>query len=340
MIEIFNYIFFVILAFLINLILRKNNFLINNTGQDHQTYTVDEKIPLSGGVLILIFFYYYYNSFDLRFLSYLTIFFLIGLLSDLNLIKSPIYRFIIQSLLILVLIFDLSITIQDIRIEYLNNFLDNKYFNIFFIFLCFSILLNGTNFMDGNNGLSIGYYLIILLIIFKLIEDQRINYEIKILYPFIVILLILLFFNLFNKLYIGDNGVYLLVIFCGYTLIDIYSKNPNISPYFIVNLLWYPAFETLFSILRKLNYGFSPMSPDTRHLHHMIFKVYNKKLNFKNKVSNSLTGVSINIYNFLILFSASMYLRETKIQVLCIFISVIIYSTLYFILKKNNLFKI
>ena len=75
MIEIFNYIFFVILAFLINLILKKNNFLINNTGQDHQTYTVDEKIPLSGGVLILIFFYYYYNSFDLRFLSYLTIFF-------------------------------------------------------------------------------------------------------------------------------------------------------------------------------------------------------------------------------------------------------------------------
>ena len=48
----------------------------------------------------------------------------------------------------------------------------------------FFYLLNGTNFMDGNNGLSIGYYLIILLIIFKLIEDQRINYEIKILYPF------------------------------------------------------------------------------------------------------------------------------------------------------------
>ena len=340
MIEIFNYIILIILLLIINSILKKFNILINNTGQDHQTYTVREKIPLSGGILLLIFFYFYYDFVDFKFLFYLTIFFSIGLLSDLNLIKSPIYRFIIQSLFLLILIFDLGISINDIRIDLFNNFLDNKFFNIFFIFLCFSILLNGTNFIDGNNGLSIGYFLIISFIIFKLIEDQKIIYEIKILVPLILILFVLLFFNLLNKLYIGDNGVYILVIFYGYILINIYYKNPTISPYFIVNLLWYPAFETLFSILRKLKTDYSPMSPDTRHLHHLIFNIYTKKMRLSNKLANSFTGLSINIYNLLILFYASMHVRETKIQVLCIFLSVIAYIFLYYFLKKKKLFKV
>ena len=46
MIEIFNYIILIILLLIINSILKKFNILINNTGQDHQTYTVREKIPL------------------------------------------------------------------------------------------------------------------------------------------------------------------------------------------------------------------------------------------------------------------------------------------------------
>ena len=289
--------------------------------------------------MMIIFFYYHYDFLDLNFLFYLTIFFVIGILADLNLIKSPIYRFMIQSLFLLILIFDLGLYVNDIRIDFLNNILSNKYFNAFFIFLCFSILLNGTNFIDGNNGLSLGYFLIISIIIYRLIEDQKIFYETKILLPFIFIILILLFFNFLNKLYIGDNGVYLLVIFYGYLLIDIYSKNSNISPYFIVNLLWYPAFETLFSILRKIKYNYSPMSPDTRHLHHLIFNYYVKKFNFSNKFSNSLTGLSINIYNFFILIYGSFYLQETKFQVLCIFISVIIYVFLYFFLKRENYLK-
>ena len=288
---------------------------------------------------MIIFFYYNYNFLDLNFLLYLTIFFFIGILADLNLIKSPIYRFMIQSLFLLILIFDLGISVSDIRIDFLNNLLSNKYFNAFFIFLCFSILLNGTNFIDGNNGLSLGYFLIISFIIYRITEDQKIFYEAKILLPFIFILLILLIFNFLNKLYIGDNGVYLLVIFYGYLLIDIYAKNLSISPYFIANLLWYPAFETLFSILRKIKYDYSPMSPDTKHLHHLIFNFYVKRYNFSKKFSNSLTGLSINIYNFLILIYGSYHLHETKFQVLGIFISVTIYISLYFFLKHKNYLK-
>ena len=37
--------------------------------------------------------------------------------------------------------------------------LSNDYFNIFFTVFCLAILLNGSNFLDGLNGLISGYYL-------------------------------------------------------------------------------------------------------------------------------------------------------------------------------------
>ena len=35
------------------------------------------------------------------------------------------------------------------------------------------------------------------------------------------------------------------------------NNNVLISPYFVMNLLWYPAYETLFSIIRKVSGFFS-----------------------------------------------------------------------------------
>ena len=50
----------------------------------------------------------------------------------------------------------------------------------------------------------------------------------------------------------GDSGAYILGLFFGFTLIHFSNDNIDISPIYILVLLWYPAFENLFSILRKL----------------------------------------------------------------------------------------
>lgn len=327
--ELITYLILIFFILIINNVFKNKNFLINNTGQNHQVYTVNEKIPLSGGLIILIFFYLNHNYLDQKLIIYLTIFFSIGLFSDLSIIKSPGLRFILQSIFLIIFIFDTSLKVIDLRIEFLNELLNNKYLNLLFLYLCFSVLLNGTNFIDGNNGLSIGYFLIISFIVYRYS-----NYEIKIILPILVVLTILIIFNLLNKLYLGDNGVYVLVIFFGYMLIDLFSKNSNLSPYFIVNLLWYPAFETLFSILRKLKYRHSPMAPDTLHLHQLIFNVYIKKFLIKNKLANSLTGVTINSYNFVVLYLFSMFPEKTNMQILCITISVFTYVLTYIFLKR------
>ena len=326
--------FLIFLIFLTNFFLKKKNILLNNTGQIHQSYNQKYQVPLSGGLVILIYIYYNFEIFNLPLIFYLTIFFMLGLFADLNLFKSPTLRFITQILLLIFFLIHLKVQIYDIRINWINDLLQYQYFNIFFVLLCFLVLINGTNFIDGNNGISIGYYLIIFFLIFKLINYEIIVYDVNFFRSFLFVLTILLIFNLFNKLYIGDSGAYLLSVFSGYILIDIINQNQNLSPYFIVNIFWYPAFEILFSLIRKIKYKYSPLKPDTKHLHQLLFFYYSKKVRLSKSFLNSITGISVNIFNGLILYFASMNLNNTKIQLAFLSLSLTIYITIYFILYK------
>ncbi len=329
---------FILLAFILilNFILKKNKFLINYTGQSHQTYNQDQHVPLTGGIFILIFFYYKFQNFDFDLIIFLSFFFLLGLLTDLDYIKNPIYRFLFQILLLLFFIFYNDIEINDIRISLFNSLLSNYYFNLIFVLFCFLVLINGANFIDGNNGISLGYFSIIFIIIMNLINKDLISYEMNYLHPFLVVLSILLVFNLFNQLYLGDSGVYLLSLFSGYLLIDIFAENQNLSPYFIVNIFWYPAFEILFSLIRKIKLKHSPLMPDTSHLHQILFLYYSKKVNLDKNYLNSITGITINLFNGAILFLASLNINNTKIQILFLFISLIVYLGSYYILFKSK----
>jgi hypothetical protein len=128
---------------------------------------------------------------------------------------------------------------------------------------------------------------------------------------------------------------YYFLIFFSFLLIDFYLKNP-ISPYFIVNLLWYPAFETLFSIIRKMKYNFSPMRPDVFHFHQLIFS-FLKSIFKKSKFANTLTGLVINTYNFIILIFSTYFASNSTIQIYLIITNVVIYITIYLHLRKKLL---
>tara|TARA_B100000029_G_C17557282_1_gene952043 strand:- start:732 stop:1754 length:1023 start_codon:yes stop_codon:yes gene_type:complete len=326
-----NYFFLILipLIFIVNYILTKKKILLNYTGQKHQVYTYKNQVPLSGGIFIILFFIININYLEVNLIIFFFIFFIIGLFTDLNIIKSPSLRFLIQILFLIFFIINFDLSINDIRIDILNIFLENYYFNIFFVLFCLLVLVNGSNFIDGNNCLAIGYFLIIYLAITNLYFNNNIYLEISMLTYFLITLFILLIFNLFNKLYLGDNGIYLLSIYTGFTLIILFKNNPEFSPYFIVNLLWYPAFEILFSMLRKLSVKFSPMEPDILHLHQLIYYYFNKKFKYKKKILNSLTGISINIYNFIIIYFASINIYNTKNQILFLSISLSIYLLSY-----------
>tara|TARA_B100001093_G_scaffold191295_3_gene183835 strand:+ start:9876 stop:10883 length:1008 start_codon:yes stop_codon:yes gene_type:complete len=329
-----SYFIFIISIFFINFFFKKKEYLINNTGQFHQKLSEENGVPLTGGIFLLIFFIFYLNQ-ELIFLIYLMVFFLIGIVTDLDIIKSPSKRFLIQILYLFLFVFYYDLSISNVRVDFINLLLLNKYFNIFFVLFCFLVLINGSNFIDGNNGLSIGYYSLIFLVLLLLSKNNTIIYDHQLIANFAICLFILLFFNLLNFFYLGDNGIYLISIFTGYILIDLFNQNINLSPYFIVVLLWYPSFELLFSILRKFKKQHSPMDSDINHLHQLLFKSLKKKLTYSKNFLNSLTGLTINFYNLIIFFLCCLKPSSTNFQMILIILNIIIYLLAYYLLNKS-----
>lgn len=289
--------------------------------------------PLCGGVIIFVCSLIFFNELSLlKIFSFAIL--VVGILSDANKINSPKTRILLQFLIISFYIFLIDLNIKDLRVEYLNNLLSIKYISIIFTAFCFLILINGTNFLDGLNTLVVGYYILVLSILilvsskFDLILNQNIFF-------LLIILIVIYFLNFFEKIYLGDSGSYLLSFFVAFFVLDFSYNNSLVSPYFIGLLLWYPAFENLFSILRRSSFKERVYMADQLHLHQLIYKYFVKKNFFNKKFVNSLSANIINIFSFCVFILFYNNLLKTKILVLIVIFNLIVYLTTYFLIKKK-----
>jgi UDP-N-acetylmuramyl pentapeptide phosphotransferase/UDP-N-acetylglucosamine-1-phosphate transferase len=324
-----NTILFILVLFLasiINYMFVKKKLFLNFKGDIHQKFLSPGNIPLSGGLILIFTSYYYLN---LLYVTYVSFIFLVGFLSDIKIMNSPRLRFIIQTLVVLGVIYFSSITVPQTKIIFLDQLLTNNIFRIFFTIFCILIVVNGCNFIDGVNTSLIGYCLIVSSSLYYLdLNDVEISKIINF-YNLIPVLFALFILNFFNKLYMGDGGSYFLGLLFALCLINTYQINNDISPYFIVCLLWYPAYENLFSILRKANFSRSPLDPDTNHLHQIIFLCLKEKFNIKSAYLNTLTGMIINFYNLMCILIATQFYSHTITQISIIVFNLIIYTFLY-----------
>ncbi len=330
------YIQYGIIIFLILIyLLIPQKFLKLEDRNFHQKFTTDYIPPAIGGYFLVLTLFFN-NQIDLiqKFLFFLI--FLSGTLSDFKILNSPTFRLIFQTLIILIFTNLSNLQLENTKIIFLDNLLENSYFNLFFCYFCIVILVNGTNFIDGLNGLVLGYYAFIVFILhYTGLSSEFASYEFISLLIFVLFLMLVL--NLFNKIYVGDSGSYLIGFFMSFYLITVYLYNQNLSPFFIILLIWYPCFEVLFSISRKYKLSISPLSPDNYHLHQLLFEYLSKKINFKKNYINNFSSVIILLYNFFIILISINYISNTKFQVLLIIINVFIYLILYFFLKKKIL---
>jgi UDP-N-acetylmuramyl pentapeptide phosphotransferase/UDP-N-acetylglucosamine-1-phosphate transferase len=327
-----NLIFLIILPgliYLANFLCKKNFFLINYSGEIHQKFTSQTNVPLTGGIFIFISFILFYVILLNEYIIFVALFFATGLISDLKIIKSPSKKFFIQAVIILTCVIVNNLLLENTRILILDNFLNNNLFNIIFVSFCILIIVNGSNFIDGVNTLVIGYYVLISFFILSLKLNNSIMIQDVIFNQWIFFLLILFIFNLFGKMFLGDNGSYLLGFIFSFLLILIYSSNQNISPFFIIQLLWYPALENIFSITRKFVIKRSPFIPDQNHLHQLLFFYLKNRFKWKVVILNSLTAQIINFFNFIVFFVASQDIYHTQYQIIILIISIITYLVTY-----------
>ena len=318
---------------IINFFIKKKKFLLNDYQLDHQKLTNNQASLVGGYFLIIPIVFFFYKSY-LLFSAICVLIFILGIFSDLNILSSPKKRFLLQLLLIFAFVIVKKVEVFPTRINFLDENFSNTNWSYFFTIFCLMILLNGSNFIDGLNGLFLGYLLIVLVIIYQLNLSNNFDLLNEKLHLIIYTFLIIFLFNLFNQFFLGDSGAYSLGFFIGYILIEIYSKNLMISPYFIILLLWYPCFENLFSILRKLIKKKSILVADNEHLHQLIFILVKKKFKIKNLFVNIISGLIINFFNLTFLYLGSTDPSNTKFQLYLLLLAIFFYIIFYFIIKS------
>ncbi len=338
-----EYIIYTLTILILNLIIKKKKFFLSHLGFRHQEF-VNKSIPLTGGLFLITPIVLIFGSNDFIFILFFLAIFFLGATSDLNILSSPKKRFIIQIILILFFVFIYKLEVLPSRIEFIDNYFLNTYWSYLFTIFCIMILLNGSNFIDGLNGLLLGYFLIIFFVITNnnIIDSssflpQDANYKF-----FLFCFLFIYLLNICNQLFLGDGGAYSISFLIAFILIKIYDHQTLVvSPYYIILLLWYPCFENLFSIIRKIVKKKSPYFPDNDHLHQYIFIFIKSKFKLNNLSSNIMSGIVINIFNFIILYIGSTNVSYTILQLKLLCIAVFTYTTTYILLrrfKKNNKF--
>ena len=311
-----------------------NFFLEKSSNQSHKKITKKSRVYTLGGLFFLISILILKVSIFLK-IGFILIY-LIGLLADKNILKSAYIRFLIQLTFTFFIIYFSKIIISETRIIFLDQLIKYQIVGLIFTVLCILILINGTNFIDGVNLNMIGYYLIINLILLYLSLNNNIYVNTENLKITLFFLCLVCIFNMSGSILSGDSGSYLISLFWGLELISFATVNKFISPFFIVLLFWYPAFENFFSIIRKINLSRSILNPDFFHFHQLL---YLNLLRFnRNKLfSNNLSGLIINIYNLIVFLIGANFYSNTQALIALIIFNIIVYLSIYFRLLNKIL---
>jgi len=292
-----------------------------------------------GGVGIfisfLILFLYLFLSKQIiyyDYLSFCTFFFILGLTDDLKFNLMPKLRLILMIVFLIILVISNNFYIKNTGIEFLNGFLEIDIFALFFISLCFLFIINGSNLIDGYNGLLSIHALIILINLFFINYFEGNNDLAFLMFSMILILAIFLKYNFpMAKLFLGDSGSYLVGTIIAISAIKTSIANPLISPFYFCILLFYLFFEVFFSFIRKIvREKKSPLFPDDKHLHMLIYKFLLKQNNNKSKSNYSVALILNSIY--LIMIVPPIFMMKNGM--FCKYYSILLFVTYLYSYKK------
>jgi len=322
----------------------KSGILLDSDFEKPQAFH-KEVVARSGGlaaiISLIIFFVLYYFLFNQILLDYLFLsmaIFLLGFLEDIKFKINPNYRLIIMIVILMFFIMFFSINISFVDLNFLNLWMTNKIFGNLFILLCFLFIINGSNLVDGFNGLLTIHLLIInFILLFINLNNGHEDFTLIITAQILILACFLLFNFPKAKMFLGDSGSYLFGSLVAFNVINTNNLNPQISSFFFCIILFYLFFEVFFSFFRKLYLRKSPLRPDTKHLHMLMYNFLNKSQKFKD--CNYLNSTIINLV-YLCLILPSVFFHDNGFICKYWFFSLlaiymVFYSLLYSFEKKQ-----
>lgn len=244
-------------------------------------YKKTNKTPIVGGLGIYLFFLIQLSYLllfgekldlhDILIIVVISLIFFIGIIDD---IINLDYKIRLSSIFIILIIFlnlENSFLIKYLYFETLNLtfFIGNASYIITPLFII--LFLNSMNMADGINGNS-GTIFLTYFIIFYIMGNENIESLLLILIPIIIFLI----FNMNNKLYLGDSGIYLLSTMISFYIIKEYnfdSKEFSCEKIFLV--LMVPGIDMFRLFCVRIFNKKNPFKGDLNHLHHLLVNKFN-----------------------------------------------------------------
>ncbi len=345
----FNLNFFVIfslISFIVSFLIVKNsNLFFSGSLLDKdfikpQAFHTEPTARIGGFIILSLFFlfiFFYFSAFNIFLKDYFTVtllLFFLGFLDDLKIKINPNIRLFLMLIILIICINTFSIQINKSGLDFLNQWLQNNIFQTCFVLLCFLFVINGSNLIDGFNGLLAIHFLLITFILIGVNYLNQNENMIIILSSQIIIVFTFLIFNFPKaKIFLGDSGSYLLGSLIVLNVIKTHQLNSEISPFFYASILFYLFYEVFFSFTRKAVKKKSPLYPDKLHLHMLVYKFLLNSTRFKN--SNYTTSYLINIV-YLILIFPTIYFQDNGVIIRYYFFLQILFYTLIYYFFSNS----
>lgn len=315
----FSLIIFPLLMFFGILLAKKIGFVDK---PNHRKIHTSKIVNISGVIIYIYLFFLSINtelSYEVEKIIYVgLILILIGIIDD-KIEINPVTKLILIIFPSGYLIFN-GFELTDIgNYEYFG-LIQLKKASIIFTFLSIILLINAINYIDGTDGLLIGYTITNFLY-FNFLTNGDHEFA-KIFNIFIYILVVSLFFNFLPikygvKSFLGNSGSLFIGFFISFVIIFLY-KYQNIHPSFLIWACWLPVYDLLYVTYVRLINKENFYKPDNSHLHHEILKYFSK-----NHIKTFLFLNMINLIIIIIGYLVSLFIGKIHSVFLFIFLFII-----------------
>jgi UDP-GlcNAc:undecaprenyl-phosphate/decaprenyl-phosphate GlcNAc-1-phosphate transferase len=140
-------------------------------------------------------------------------------------------------------------------------------------------------------------------------------------------------------IFAGDGGAYIWGVVLAVANIALVQRHADVSPWFAMQLLIYPVWETIFSIYRKLARGVSPGVADALHFHQLIYRrivrgVFDDNASRRMLMRNNRTSPYLWGFASLSVVPAVLFWNNTMALVVCCLSFVVLYVSAYLMLVR------
>ena len=317
-----------LISFFVNMLVivisHKYDFFIDKSDKPQGFHT--DKTPRAGGIGVfsgILFMGFTKLGAALVFPSFLA--FLSGIFEDFYHSLSPKTRLIMQTVAAMSAAY-----FSNAVVTYFGLGIEIPYvFGFFISVLAIVTVMNAVNMIDGFNGLASGSVLMILgafYYVAYMLQLGELHTVISVTIGAVLGFFVLNFPK--GKIFLGDGGAYLLGFLVAVFGIYLAGNYEKVSFWYVVAVMIYPLWEIVFSVVRKISWGQSPLKPDRYHFHMLIYRHLTK--------NNALTGLVINIFYAPFILFASMHFNQSITNLAIALIFVLFYTVLYLYLLRQE----